>query len=101
MRTKPLHRLFAILTLVLSLFLMGCSKDFVKREPPPSVKPLPPRVDCNQPSAADPPPHPTLADTEAWTKWAVMAYLTIGQERELDRIEEACIQTLKTEGIIR
>lgn len=97
----PRRLLLAILMASLSLFLLGCSKDLIKRDPPPSAKPLPPRVDCNQPSATDPPPHPTLADIEAWTKWAVMAYLTIGQERELDRIEEACIQTLKTEGIIR
>ena len=100
MRTT-LHRLSLVSLLILSLFLLGCYKDSVKRDSPPSDKPLPPRVDCNQPSAVDPPPHPTVADIEAWTIWAVKAYFTIGQERSLDRIEEDCIQQLKTKGIIR
>lgn len=62
---------------------------------------LPPRVDCNQPSANDPPWHPLTTDIQKWTVWAAQAYLTIGQERELDRIEEACIQKLKDQKVIR
>lgn len=101
MRTKQNLWLHAVLMLFLSVFLLGCSKDLVKREPPPLEAPLPPRVDCNQPSADDPPMHPLVDDPKAWVVWAAKAYLTIGQERELDRIEEDCIQKLRSEGIIR
>jgi hypothetical protein len=45
--------------------------------------------------------HPLTTDPVAWTVWASQAYLTIGQERALDKIEEACIQKLKDQGVIR
>lgn len=45
--------------------------------------------------------HPLTDDIKAWGVWAAQAYLTIKQEREFDRIEEACIQDLKDLGIIR
>ena len=93
--------LHLLLLVFLALFLPACSTDSTKRDLPPSVEILPPRVDCNQPSANDPPMHPTTADPEAWAIWAAAAYLTIGQERELDTIEEDCIQKLKAEKIIR
>lgn len=67
----------------------------------PSEKPLPPRVDCNQPSAEDPPPHPRTDDIVAWTTWAARAYGVIRGERDLDAIEEACIADLKSKGVIR
>lgn len=93
--------LHLLLLACLLTFLSGCRKDSVKRELPPLEKPLPVRVDCNQPSATDPPMHPLTTDPVAWTVWATQIYLTVEQERELDRIEETCIQKLKDQGVIR
>lgn len=45
--------------------------------------------------------HPLTDDPKLWVLWAPMAYLTIQQERELDRIEEDCIQKLKDQKVIR
>lgn len=93
--------LHLLLLACLLTFLSGCRQDSVKRDLPPLVEPLPPRVDCNQPSATDPPMHPLTTDPVAWSVWATQAYLTIGQERELDKIEESCIWKLKEQGVIR
>lgn len=86
--------------LLLILFLTSCAT----RSAPPTTPSLPPRVDCAQGATDNPGTPPACSPAQCEGVWAeYVAELLWGwtEERRLRRVEQRCVQRLKTEGVIR
>lgn len=88
------------LALLLSLFLTACAT----RSAPPTTPSLPPRVDCAQTPTDDPAAPPACSPAECegvWVEYVAVLLWGWTEERRLRRIEQQCVQRLKSEGVIR
>lgn len=98
-RTRsPLAR--ASLMAALLLCLTACGEN-LKPQPPPSLPPEVPRVDCEKGWADDPKPPPRAFDPVTWSAWARTVLGGWELDRKLRREERQCVRDLKGKGVIR
>lgn len=73
----------------------------MKPQPPPSLPPEVPRVDCEKGWAPDPVPPPSVFDPVSWAAWARAQLGNWQLDRQLRVEERQCVRDLKGKGVIR